>query len=228
MKVFLKALHGLGAAFLALGLILAGLPGDWPGSVPVGAAEIPQNINWPISPDDHCVAYRTVKGMFFFFTSEIVGINCHISTEISRDATGDHFQLTLSIPVKYFDSGNDNRDRHVGEILGGKSQLPVLFLSEWLSKAQVEKILEEKKGLVSGTLVIGNKESPLAFDVRVTVRGKSTLVRAMAGTTFAAMGVSVPKVGPAGAIAAPGEALVLMGQFQWAKLIGAEGISISK
>jgi len=186
------------------------------------ALEPDPDSSWPFSSSEHCVAYHTVKGMFLFFDAEVLGKNCQLEAELSMDAAEDRFRLALTIPVGQFNSQNNHRDEDIAEILGGGSKLPLLFLSDWAPRQWARNLLDGRTETISGVLVIANKEHPLTFHLRVPNQGPSHLIQAWMSTTFSALGVTVPPVGPGGLIAAPRERLDLMAQLHLSRLKGME------
>jgi len=160
---------------------------------------------------EHCVAYRTRKGVLFMFESTVLGRSCQIDARLDESAEG--YRLFLSIPVTSFNSGNDRRDQHVAQLLGGTSADSLEFSSQWLSQEALAKVWNGGMHAVAGELVIRGKRRAVVFDVAVSAASGQHVLAARLRTSFSALGVVVPRVGPGGLIAAPGDRLELFAQL---------------
>lgn len=189
-----------------------------------GGQALAEEAQWPFTAEDHCVAYRTIKGVFFFFDAEVLGKNCAIEAELNVTDAGEAKQLVLSIPVNGFDSGNSGRDEHVAEILGGKELNSLRFLSAPLSPADIMALIAGEMDALSGTLVLNNQEHQVLFQVDVIQQGESPLINVKLTKTFKELNITVPSVA-GGMIAAPGETLELLGQFHLNRIMGVETVS---
>jgi polyisoprenoid-binding protein YceI len=203
-------------------LVLAGLP--------AGASAVPQEessaaggaaaAQGVFAPGEHFVAYRTVKGMFFFFDATVVGRNCAIDAKL--EAQGPDYRLVMTIPVTSFDSGNDSRDEHVAELLGGPARRALEFESEALPAEALASLLRGNSGSVAGNLFIDGTPHAVTFALQPIDQDGQVYLTAYTRTAFSVLGVTVPKVGPGGLIARPGDALDLLAQLDLAKLVPAE------
>ena len=62
------------------------------------------------APEEHCLAYKTVKTMFFFADVDVIGKSCDVTAEMHWQESGEKAQVEVSVPVKTLDSGNALRD----------------------------------------------------------------------------------------------------------------------
>jgi len=56
--------------------------------------------------EEHCLAYKTVKTMFFFADVDVIGKSCDVTAEMHWEESGEKAQVEVSVPVKTLDSGN--------------------------------------------------------------------------------------------------------------------------
>ena len=97
------------------------------------------------SPDEHCVAYKTEKTMFLFKGVEVIGKSCEVKAEIRWLDSKEQAQVEVSVPVTILDSENSFRDEHMPEILKAELTPNIRFISTWLSRTDMQKILEKNK-----------------------------------------------------------------------------------
>ena len=69
------------------------------------------------APEEHCLAYKTVKTMLFFADVDVIGKSCNVTAEMHWEKSGEKAQVKVSVPVKTLDSGNALRDGDIPEIL---------------------------------------------------------------------------------------------------------------
>jgi polyisoprenoid-binding protein YceI len=193
------------ASFGILALLLA-----------AGGAAAEQEI---FEPGDHCVAYRTIKDMFFAFDAEIIGRNCQPTASLVSPAGEAGPRIVVEVPIKGFKSGNFMRDRSVRDLLGAKAQPDLRFTS---SPIDVEALRAEIAGgdlQVSGVLTLNGKDFPLEFPLEIVEHEQSHFVKGRLSTTFAAFEVEVPTVA-GGLIARPHELLELVVQLELERVEG--------
>jgi polyisoprenoid-binding protein YceI len=169
---------------------------------------------------EHCVAYRTIKGMFVWFEATVLGRNCSFDARL--EAFGPDYRLVMTIPVTSFESGNETRDEHVAELLGGPSRRALEFQSEPLSGTRLAALLQGQPGTVAGDLFIGGRPHGVVFEVQLHRQDGRNYLDVHLQTTFSALGITVPKVGPGGLIARPGDAVELLAQLDPARLAAAK------
>lgn len=182
-------------AFAALALLLVG--SERSGRA---ASKHDRKILSELPKGKDCVAYKATKGMFWVADVDVVGVNCAIRVTVRETETDRH--LTVSIPVKRFDSGLGARDEHVAEILGGPNLQPMSF-SAVLPKN------DEDAYKVVGALSISGQSRQLPIELeRVDKTDQWTFV---VRTRFGALGLKPPSVGVGGVIAEAQDGLVLFG-----------------
>lgn len=71
--------------------------------------------------EDHCLAYQTVKSMFFFVDVEVVGKSCEVTSQVIFSEDHQQFQVVIEVPIRSLDSDNSSRDEHVFEILNAEN-----------------------------------------------------------------------------------------------------------
>jgi hypothetical protein len=174
-------------------------------AVAAGADEVEEIFE----PGDHCVAYRTVKDVFFAFDAEIIGRNCEVTAALvaANDATGP--RIAVEVPIKSFTSRNFMRDRTVADLLGVKTQPDLRFSS---NPIEVEKLRTDIAGgsfRLPGIVTLGGKDFPVEFPLEIFEHEDRHYVKGRLPTTFAAFDGAVPTVA-GGLIARPHEALELI------------------
>lgn len=181
----------------------------------IGGASVPSAgpAEWPLGDVITCVAYRTHKDTLFASNVEVLGRNCGVSVQVERDAAGERFRVLVTVPVDGFDSGVGRRDRHVAEILGGAEKSPVAFTSVWLDADAFRALLAGESAPLGGELRIRGVSQPVTVKVSANRAAAGRMLRARLVTTFAALGVTVPTVGPFGMIARPKPEVEILGQF---------------
>jgi hypothetical protein len=147
-----------------------------------------------------CVGYRTVKGMLWFADAEVVGTVCGAPIVIAPVDEGRTLRVTL--PTR-FDSGNGKRDAHVAEILGPDMAFEAPLPDLW--EAGLPPAIE-----LAGTLLLQGRRIPLPVVFRQLPGGDYGF---SVSTTFSALGVNVPNVGPGGMVARPRDDLTLLGRI---------------
>lgn len=165
------------------------------------------------SEKDHCVAYRTLKRMFFRFDAEIVGRNCEATASLQPGEADAGARIVVVIPIKGFSSRNFMRDRTVSHLLGVKEQPELRFVSEPLDAGLLAREIPSGRFPLSGLLSIGGRDFPVTFELELFERGDQRLLRGALETTFSALAIEVPTVGPGGILARPGEKLELLLQL---------------
>ena len=90
--------------------------------------------------------------MFFFEGVEVIGKSCEVKAEILWQNSTEQAQVEVSIQVTSFDSGNSFRDGDIPEIFKAELTPNIRFISTWLSRTDIQNILEEQNVEVSGIL----------------------------------------------------------------------------
>jgi len=184
-------------------------------------------------PGDHCVAYRTIKDMWFGSQVEVVGRSCEVSAKLVSVDAGS--QVVVSVPIKSLHSGNMLRNGSVADLLGVKLQPDLVFTSDPIDTAALRDEIASGSGSRSGSFVlpgslrIGDNPYPVDFSLEVVEYAGGRSVKGRLETTFAAFSVEVPTV-MGGFIAKPHEELELIVHLDVAQVdgldawVGAAGI----
>jgi len=179
-------------------------------------------------PGDHCVAYRTIKHVFFIFNAEIIGRSCEVSTSLEFSQEGGGPRIAVELPIESFRSGSARRDRTVADLLGAKTQPELRFSSDPIDVEALRPDIARGQLHLPGVLTLGGKDFPLEFPLEIIEREGRRYVKGRLATTFASFDVVVPSVA-GGLIARPKEALELVVQLelervtglaQWAREVG--------
>ena len=178
------------------------------------------------APDEHCLAYKTEKSILFFEGVEVIGKSCDVKAEIRWQDSTEQAQVEVSVPVKSLDSTNSFRDENIPEILKAELSPNIRFTSTWLSREDMQKILEEQNAEVSGILEVAGNTFPVKFNLNFTDKGGFFLIEGKLITTFSNLKIKVPSAGPGGLLAATRDYLELLVHLQSGKISGAEKIAL--
>ena len=179
------------------------------------------------APEEHCLAYKTVKTMFFFADVAVIGKSCDVTAKMHWAESGEKAQVEVSVPVKTLDSGNEFRDGDILEILKTNLNPNIRFVSEWLEKSTWAKMMEGQLPEVSGNLEVAGGIFPVKFTLSFAKQAGFILVEGQLKTTFSALNVDVPLVA-GGLIADPKDELELQLHLRLDKIAGAEKIKNNK
>jgi hypothetical protein len=158
-------------------------------------------------PDDHCVAYRTIKDMWFGSQVEVVGRSCEVSAKLVSVDAGS--QVVVSVPIKSLHSGNMLRNGSVADLLGVKLQPDLVFTSDPIDTDALRDDISRGSFVLPGSLLIGDKPYPVDFPLEIIEHAGGRSVKGRLETTFEAFSVEVPTV-MGGFIAKPHEELELI------------------
>jgi polyisoprenoid-binding protein YceI len=179
------------------------------------------------APDEHCLAYKTDKTMFFFAGVGVIGKSCEVKAEMRWQDSAEQAQVEVSVPVTSFDSGNSLRDGDIPEILRAELTPEIRFISNWLSRTDMQKMLENQSADVSGMLEVAGNTFPVKFTLSFTDQGEFFLIEGKLITSFSELKVEVPTVGPGGLLAEPRDYLELLVHLRSDKISGTEKIALS-
>ena len=126
---------------------------------------------------EHCVAYRTVKGMFFRFDVEVVGKSCQVSAALFPGDADSGARVAVEVPIESFRSGNFLRDGSVRDLLGAEEQPAVHFVSAPLEIAALRQWISDGRIPLSGVLTVGGRDVPVVFDLELFGHGDLHFVR---------------------------------------------------
>ena len=176
--------------------------------------------------DEHCLAYKTEKTMFFFADIEVIGKSCDVKSEIRWKDNTEQAQVEISVPVKSLDSANSSRDEQMPEILKAELSPDIRFISTWLSRMDMQKMLKEQNAEVPGKLEVAGNTFPVKFTLNFTDQGRIFLIEGKLITSFSNLNIEVPSVGPSGLLADTRDYLELLVHLQSDKINGADKIAI--
>ena len=175
-------------------------------------------------PGDHCVAYRTIKEMWFGSEVEVVGRSCEVSAKlVSVDGSS---QVVVSVPIKSFRSGNVLRNRSVADLLGVKLQPDLRFTSDPIDAGALRDDIARGSFVLPGTLSLGEKPYPVDFPLEIVEHAGQRIVKGRLETTFEAFSVEVPTV-MGGFIAKPHEELEVIVHLDVAQVDGLEAWAVA-
>ena len=178
------------------------------------------------SPEEHCLAYKTEKTVFFFFDEvEVIGKSCEVTAKILWNDSEKQAQVEVRVPVTSLDSGNSFRDNDISGILRAELIPNILFISNWLSRADLQKMLEKQTIEVSGDLEVAGNTFPVKFPLNFNVLDDFILIESQLITSFSALKVEVPTVGLGGILAEPGDNLELLVHLRSDKFFGIEKVT---
>ena len=178
------------------------------------------------APDDHCLAYKTEKSMFFFAGIEVIGKSCDVQAEIHWQDSEEQAQVEVSVPVSSFDSGNSLRDGDIPEILRGELTPDIRFTSTWLSRTDMQKMFKNGNAEVSGMLEVAGNTFPVKFTLNFTDQGGFFLIEGKLITSFSNLKIEAPNAGLGGLLADTRDYLELLVHLQSNKISGAEKIAL--
>ena len=165
--------------------------------------------------------------MFFFAGFEVIGKSCDVQAEIHWQDSEEQAQVEVSVPVSSFDSGNSLRDGDIPEILRAELTPEIRFISNWLSRTDMQKMLENQSADVSGMLEVAGNTFPVKFTLSFKDQGAFYLIEGKLITSFSELKVEVPTVGPGGLLAEPRDYLELLVHLRSDKISGTEKIALS-
>jgi len=150
--------------------------------------------------DEHGLAYKTEKKMFFLANIHVTGKSNTITADARFSEDGEHVQVEITAPILSFESGNHDRDKSVYDILNGEAQPDIRFVSEWIER---EKLANAVNGSleVAGEIFIANKPFRFVFPLALKKQGSHVLIEGDVKTSFTDFGLETPSVGMGGMVA---------------------------
>lgn len=171
---------------------------------------------------DHCVAYRTVKDMWFVVDTRIVGKSCEVSASLTSTPGDRAPRISVTVPIESLDSNNRFRDGAVAELLGAEEQPELRFLSTPLEAETLRQALPSGRFMLSGVLSFGGQDFQVAFPVEIGQGGNDLhYAKGVLTSSFAAFEVEVPTIA-GGLIARPQDGLDLAFQLELERVEGLE------
>ena len=185
------------------------------------AAAAADNEKEIFKPGDHCVAYRTVKDIWFAFDVEIIGRNCEVTASLVAPNGANGPRIAVEVPIKDFKSRNFMRNRTVAGLLGVKTQPNLRFTSSPIDVEGLRVDIARGRFRLPGNLSFGGKDFPLEFPLEIFEHEGQRYVTGRLSTTFAAFEIEVPTVA-GGLIARPHEVLELIVHLKLERVDGFE------
>jgi hypothetical protein len=173
------------------------------------------------APGEHCVAYRTVKNMWFGSEVEVVGKSCEVDAKLVPASDGAGAHVVVSVPIKSLHSGNMLRNGTVADLLGVKLQPELRFTSDAIDVATLRRQLAGGRFVLPGTLLIGQKPHPVEFPLELGVADGRRTVSGRLDSTFETFDIVVPTV-MGGFIAKPHEEVALVVHLDAARVDGLD------
>lgn len=172
-------------------------------------------------PTDHCVAYRTIKDMWFSVESAIVGKSCETTASLYSAAGVEAPRLSVVVPIATLDSDNRFRDGAVAELLGAEADPDLRFVSSPLDADALRSGLSKGTLVLPGVLSVGGKDVPVEFPFELRRHRGRLIAAGVLVTTFEAFDIEVPTVA-GGLIARPHEGLEIAFQLELERVAGLE------
>jgi len=161
-------------------------------------------------------AYRTGKSMFFGLRKvEVVGVTPTVGVVLEPDSQPGTYRVVVTIGATEFDSDEAGRDEWVAETLGGPEGAPLRFTSRAVQPEELSALLAGRSLDLPGMLLLPEGPRELTFSISAYAlpardgEGTERFLEGWTRTTFDALGIEVPRVGPGGVIASPGDDLEL-------------------
>lgn len=170
---------------------------------------------------DHCVAYRTIKDMFFGVDVEVVGRSCEVTASLLTAEGESEPRIVVTVPAKSLKSGNILRNGAVADLLGGEVQPDLLFTSSPVDAESLRDVLDRGAFVLSGVLTLGGKDYPIDFPLELVEQEGRHYVKGRLETTFQAFELEVPTIA-LGLIARPHEELELVVHLELERVAGLE------
>ena len=168
--------------------------------------------------NDHCLAYRTPKKMFFFTKVVVIGKSCEVQARVEKKE--QQVRFIVSVPVDSFDSDNSFRDGQVQEILKVEKHPEVRFESVWMTSLQIKNSLKSGKENLRGKLKLAGRTYPVSFTLNLTLVAGKLRIFGHLKTNYSALDIEPPVVGPGGFIANVQDNLELLVQLQNDQITG--------
>lgn len=148
----------------------------------------------PLPDGSHCVAYKVTKTMFLVSKDEVVGKNCDVSAQILPEV-GGLYHIEVQIPIRSFDSGNEDRDKDVVKILKGDLRPEMTFKSKALTVDGWKELFAKGDFPIEGELLIGSKAFPLTLQTKYKKSDTQDEVDGAARVRFKDFDMDPPKAG---------------------------------
>lgn len=178
----------------------------------------------PLPEGSHCVAYKVVKTMFLISSDEVIGKNCDVSAQILPEV-GGLYHIEVQIPIRSFDSGNEDRDKDVVKILKGDQRPEMTFKSKAYTVDGWKDLFAKGEFPIEGELFIGSKSFPLTLYTTYKKSSDQDEVDGAARVKFKDFDMEPPKAG-GGMVAKAKPEFDLYFHLQSQRILGADSIRL--
>jgi hypothetical protein len=170
----------------------------------------------------HCVAYRVNSTVFFVKSNTVTGRNCDVAAQVLPEV-GGLYHIEVNIPIRSFDSGDDERDRDVIKILKADKRPELTFISESLSPEKWRELFGRDEFDLQGRLLIGEKSFSVKFSSKYTRGDDADEIDGRAKVRFQDFDLKPPRVA-GGVFAKVKPDLELHFHFVSPRILGADSI----
>jgi len=144
--------------------------------------------------EDHCVAWKAEKRMFFISKSEPVGKNCSIDLEFQA-MSGDEnleqtYKLIMKVPIDKFDSGEPDRDEEVQKILRSHVRSDILIETDLMDRKSWVLFWSGEGDGLPVKVWIGEE----IYQLNLVPKVDSEYIKGSIKTQFSQFDISRPKV----------------------------------
>lgn len=176
------------------------------------------------SDNEHCLAYRASKIMFFVIPMEVIGKNCNISSHVKIIENGTQLRVVASVPLEKFDSGSSHRDRHISEYLKADQFPDIKFSTNWVDITSFREFISAGPQEIQGSLFIAGVEKNVSFPLQLVRRENYLILETTLPATITDYGVSIPGAGIANFLIDPSQDFEIMVHFRMDLVPGAENV----
>lgn len=164
--------------------------------------------------------------MFLVKDSVVVGKNCDVSAQVLPEV-GGLYHIEVNVPVRSFNSGDEERDKDVLKILKAEERPELTFRSKAFTGGEWQKLFAKKDFPLDGQLFIGEKSYPLTLQVKYVDKTASAEVHGSAHVKFEDFAIKTPRV--AGGIVAKADSeFELFFHLQSQRILGADSIRLKQ
>lgn len=174
----------------------------------------------------HCVAYRVTKTSFLISKSAVVGKNCDVSAQVLPEV-GGLYHIEVNVPIRGFNSGDQERDADVMKILRINERADLTFKTKPMKAEDWRGLFEQPVFEIDGELSIGTREYPVKLTLRYRESEREAEVDGFGKVTFKDLGLKPPAVA-GGFLVKAKEDIELHFRLQGRRILGADSIRLEK
>lgn len=176
-------------------------------SVPSALSVTPEPSATPVFAPGETAAAYFVSEKLTGHINHVVGKNKSIGVEL--ESKGDQRRVVVTVPGDGFKTNSGLRDGRVSGMLGG-SKHPVEIRTAWFPAADLAGLAQGSHSLAGEIAVNGHLSAALTL----TAQADGTSVRVDVPTSFQAVGMEPPALGPFGMLGEVYQPLTLSAQIQ--------------